>query len=195
MSKVWFTSDTHWGHANIIKYSKRPYKDVREMNDALIHNWNAVVQPTDVVWHLGDVAFMRVHELKGVLSRLNGMVCFLKGNHDRSEFDELWKDASSWIPEPAKFHVFEQCHEIKEQGQLIILCHYGMRVWNRSHRGSWNLYGHSHGSLKPDRLQVDVGVDAPFITGKPEYRPFSFDEIKRYMQKRSIAVHDHHGAM
>ena len=57
---TWFTSDLHFGHANIIEYSGRPFRDVDHMNRALIERWNALVQPADTVWVLGDVAMGRI---------------------------------------------------------------------------------------------------------------------------------------
>ncbi len=54
MSNIWFTSDTHFGHANIIRFCDRPFKDIQEMNERLIANWNAVVRPGDSVYHMGD---------------------------------------------------------------------------------------------------------------------------------------------
>jgi calcineurin-like phosphoesterase family protein len=81
--------------------------------------------------------------------------------------------------------------EVKAQRKLIVLFHYGQRVWNRSHHGSIHLYGHSHGSLPPFGLSVDVGVDSKEIT--EEYRPVSFDEVVKYMASRKSEVVDHHG--
>ncbi len=83
MSKIWFTSDTHYYHSNIIKYCNRPYKDVEEMNEALIRNFNAVVRPEDTVYHLGDFGFSHVDKLKYILSRLNGNKVLIYGNHDK----------------------------------------------------------------------------------------------------------------
>ena len=53
-SRVFFTSDTHFNHANIIRFCNRPFKDVSHMNEAIISNWNRVVGPEDIVFHLGD---------------------------------------------------------------------------------------------------------------------------------------------
>ena len=52
--KIFVTSDTHWFHNNIIKYSNRPWEDVDLMSEALIRNWNNVVGEKDIVYHLGD---------------------------------------------------------------------------------------------------------------------------------------------
>ena len=84
---VWFVSDTHFDHENIIKYCNRPFKSVDEMNNTIWQNWNRVVAPGDIVYHLGDFALgpsrnyvQRVNNLLGVL---NGRIYLIKGNHDR----------------------------------------------------------------------------------------------------------------
>jgi calcineurin-like phosphoesterase family protein len=86
-----FTSDTHFGHANIIRYSNRPFDSVPEMNEALIANWNARVAWDDTIYHLGDVAMgpWTGDEKEGldswdsILTRLNGYKILVIGNHDR----------------------------------------------------------------------------------------------------------------
>ncbi|MEM9701635.1 MAG: metallophosphoesterase, partial [Planctomycetota bacterium] len=86
--QIFFTSDTHFGHANVIKNCDRPFADVGEMDEALIANWNAVVGPKDVVYHLGDFAFRAKRKPREYLARLNGTVHLVKGNHD----EETLKD-------------------------------------------------------------------------------------------------------
>lgn len=78
-----FTSDTHFWHKNIIRYSNRPFDSVEEMNEAIIDNWNSVVGPDDTVFHLGDVALGPWSEWAGTLSRLNGYKILVVGNHER----------------------------------------------------------------------------------------------------------------
>lgn len=185
MSDTYLISDTHWGHSNIIFYSKRPYSSVEEMNESLILNWNQLVKPEDTVWHLGDFAFMKFPELKSLIWRLNGKKNLVLGNHDKMIIEnrnELSKGA---------FESIQNYAEIKINGKLIVLFHYGMRVWNKSHAGSIMAYGHSHGSLPPFGKSVDVGVDSKEITS--EYRPIHTDELIKYMDKRQGEVVDHHG--
>lgn len=184
---LWFTSDTHWGHANIIKYSNRPFDDVNQMNEALIANWNAVVSPKDTVYHLGDVAFMPYKEFKAVFRRLHGNKHIILGNHDsviESNLSDILKDKTLGI------YSVQNYLEVRSEGQKLVLFHYGMRVWNRSHHGSIHLYGHSHGSLPPHGKSVDVGVDSIEITS--EYRPVSLKEVVKYMDNREASFVDHH---
>lgn len=182
----WFISDTHFGHNNIIKYSNRPFKDVDEMNELMIKDWSTVVDPEDNVYHLGDFAFMKPQPTRQLISRLPGKKHLILGNHDRwiiENWNSLLRDDG--------FASIQYYRELKIAGKMIVLFHYGQRVWNKSHRGSIHLYGHSHGSLPPHGLSVDVGVDCKEITH--EYRPIHLDEILGYMGKREKAVVDHHG--
>lgn len=167
MNKVFFIGDTHFGHANIIKYCKRPFSSAQEMDAMLIKNWNDVVEPGDTVYHLGDFAFDR-HPEK-YLNRLNGIKHLIKGNHDKQpSIKHGWASINDY-------------REIRVEGQHIVLFHFACRVWHRSHKGSWMLYGHSHGTLPDDRtlLSIDVGVDCH------NFKPISFNQIKTIMKKKT----------
>jgi calcineurin-like phosphoesterase family protein len=182
---TFFTSDQHYGHKNICRFSDRPYKSVEEMNESLIEKHNAVVTSQDVVWYLGDFAFMPPDETKNILRRLNGQKNLILGNHDKN----FIKNGSHFIGK-GMLNAIYHYHEISVEKQPIILFHYGMRVWNKSHYGAWLLYGHSHGSLPPYGKSVDVGVDSKEITD--DYRPVAFEEVKRFMDKRDNEIIDHH---
>lgn len=185
MGNIYFTSDTHFGHKNIIKYSQRPFADIQDMDENLIKNWNAIVSDNDTIWHLGDFAFMNSVQFETLLSRLNGHINIVLGNHD----DVIIKSKLDLI-KSSKIESIQQYKEINFDHKMLVLFHYGQRVWNKSHHGSIHLYGHSHGSLPPHGLSVDVGVDCKEITS--EYRPVSLDEIFQYMSSRSISEIDHH---
>lgn len=79
---IWFTSDTHFSHKNIIDYCNRPYKNIEEMNEALVENWNECVAPNDSVFHLGDVCMGAKDTVDKYVPRLNGEVMVIQGNHD-----------------------------------------------------------------------------------------------------------------
>jgi len=182
MSDIYFTSDDHLGHANIIKYCQRPFKTVEEMDDALIENWNRKVKPGDTVYHIGDFALVRSpQEVMNYVRRLNGQIHLIHGNHDRFVKQKR--------PDNYGFAEIVTYKEIKVGEQKIVLCHYAFKTWNGSHRGSWNLHGHSHGSLPRDFTlkQLDVGVDCW------NYHPISLEEVAKEMEKHKFVPVDHHG--
>lgn len=188
-NKLYFTSDTHWGHKNIIKYSKRPYSSVPEMNEAMIRNWNDRVEPDATVYHVGDFAFMTEDEATAVAQRLNGNKILVLGNHDKSlrrykPFTSCFARVSTYeelrVPEPG----------MNRDEQLIVICHYPMMSWNQSGRGSWMLHGHCHGNLKYPFIGgkiMDVGVDPNGM------RPISYAEVKAKLDPRPVIALDHHG--
>lgn len=178
---IWFTGDTHFGHANVIKYTSRPHENVEQMDRALIVNWNSRVRPEDEIYHVGDVGLCSEKHLASVLRQLNGKKHLVYGNHDKM----IRK-----TPELQEFFVWcKDYAEVNVEKQRIILSHYAMRVWNKSHGGSWMLYGHSHGSLPEEKhmLSTDVGIDA--VEG---FCPISFKEVAARMAKREWVPVDHH---
>jgi len=187
LSKIFFCADSHFGHANILKYSKRPFSSVGDMDEALINNWNNLVKPNDTVYHLGDFAFLPYFNIKQIANRLNGTKHLILGNHDK----EIIRNKSDLLNSKT-FATIQNYYELRHNNETICLFHYGQRVWNKSHHGSIHLFGHSHGSLPPFGRSVDVGVDCKEIT--EEYRPISFDEVIDYMFKRPFEKVDHHGS-
>lgn len=182
MQEIFFTSDTHLGHTNIIKYSNRPYLDCKEMDDRIIDNINDKVFHSDILYHLGDFSFKRGYATEEYRRRIKCKnVYFIYGNHDKEirQYKEL-QNLFLWCKDFA---------EINVRGKPITLCHYSMRVWNRSHHGAWHLYGHSHGSLpdNPNSLSFDCGVDCH------NYKPLSFGEVEAIMSKKTFEPIDHHG--
>ena len=160
---TFFTADTHFSHKNIIKYCDRPFTSVEDMDKTIIDNWNKKVGPRDLVYHLGDFGMGRTQDLKNIKNKLNGRIEFVFGNHDRSSFD---------IFKPIRYML-----DIRVGNQPITLCHYAMRVWNKSHYNAWHLYGHSHG-LEGFGKSFDIGMDVRNFT------PISFDEVKKEMDTR-----------
>jgi calcineurin-like phosphoesterase family protein len=145
---VFFTADTHFGDHRVLNIGRRPFASVAEMDEALISNWNAVVQPGDTVWHVGDVA-RHPRDVPLLLARLNGTKHLVRGNND----PDGTTAAAGWSS-------LADYAEIELDGHRLVLCHYAFRSWNGQGRAALNLHGHSHGRLKPRPRQFDVGVDA-----------------------------------
>jgi calcineurin-like phosphoesterase family protein len=180
--QIFFTADTHFGHANIIKHQGRPFDGIEAHDRALVEAWNAVVGPRDLVYHLGDFSFRANAPVRQTRAKLNGQIYLILGNHD----------ALSQEDRQAFQHVADVA-EVKAGGRRIWLSHYAHRVWPRSHRGSWHLYGHSHGSLSddPNALSLDVGVDVA-AENLGDYRPFMLDEVNELMAAKNFEPVDHH---
>lgn len=161
----WFVADEHFFHKNIIKYSKRPFKNLDEMHEKMISNHNSVVNKKDIVVHGGDFSFGNKEETWKIINQLNGTHFFIQGDHDywmgmKPQYDFLWKKAIETIP--------------------IMVSHYMMKSWWRSHYNSWNLHGHHHGSMKnlTEGKQYDIGVD------NNNYYPVSFVQLKEIMKEK-----------
>lgn len=159
MTKIYITADTHWGHKNILNFNPdtRKYLDIDHMNSSMIKEWNNIVTPNDLVYHLGDVAFTNAEKATAIMNQLNGRKILIKGNHD----DKLVQDA--------KFVAcFEEIHsylEIRHNDILVCMFHFPIMDWRNAGRGSVHLHGHCHSNptgLEQYRIR-DVGMDA---TGK-----------------------------
>ena len=175
--KIYFSSDWHLGHKNVIKYDNRPFDTVESMNETIINNYNNIVNDEDDFYFLGDFSFdqKRTEEF---LSRLKGNLHFIKGNHDYRDTIDLYKQYGKYLGEQTMIKVKE--HE-------IVLNHYTMAVWNKSHHGSWHLYGHSHGNFPENNtaLRFDVGCM------NFDYKPIEFEEVKLIMSKKDFKPINH----
>jgi calcineurin-like phosphoesterase family protein len=173
MSDIYFSSDYHLGHYNIIKYCNRPFSSIAEMNERIIQNHNSIIKPKDKFYFLGDFAMSSSYSyLLTLMGRLNGEKYIIAGNHDKaSRFEQMVIDGA--------IESFSQVMPITIGKQYIWLSHYPHVSWNRSHHDSWNLHGHVHATLKPQYkpFRVDVGVDAW------DYKPVSFEQLVEYKKK------------
>lgn len=175
MSEIFFTSDQHYDHKNIIEYENRPFKSMQEMNEALIDNHNKVVKPSDRIYILGDLSFGNP---SNILDRLNGEKILILGNHDRS-----------WIKRyphlKTKFYSIHDYLLIKNGKRKIVLFHYPIMKWDMQHYHSYHLFGHIHSRdpypLGEDRnilrYSYNVGVDVN------NYTPISFEEIRSKLKE------------
>jgi calcineurin-like phosphoesterase family protein len=183
---VFFTSDQHFGHENIIKYCHRPFGSVDDMDDEMVECWNLVVKPTDTVYHLGDFTLLGKDAAASYFRRLNGTINVLRNG---------WHHDKRWLPAYPDITT-SVCHsrqgipvtiadplivlEFPEYGdgkypKPIVLCHYPIAEWDRKHYGAWHLHGHSHGNHQGEGLIWDIGVD------NTRFYPVSLERVAREM--------------
>lgn len=143
---IFFTSDTHFGHARVIEYCNRPFESLEEMNETMVWRWNERVKETDTVFHLGDFAMGQKDQLPYWRRRLSGHICLVPGNHDRSP--KVMREAGFQVMKPVEIILVDR--------QNVALSHNPATV-----RGNpWlHLHGHVHGEYKYDGRKINVGVD------------------------------------
>lgn len=138
--EYFFTSDTHFGHKNILKHANRPFKSIDHMNEEIIARWNSKVSQDDVVFHLGDFCLTSGSSIyKKFMDRLNGRIVWIQGNHDKKTIIQ------------------------------DVIIDYGGHHWHLAHKpqdcfGEYNICGHIHNQWKVNiqknnRVFVNVGVD------------------------------------
>ena len=175
MSAIWFTSDTHFSHENIIVYAKRPFHNFIHMNEKLIRNWNERVKPTDTVYFLGDFNFKsgtgrgegEPIKANQIIKQLNGNIIFIKGNHDCDSNGITSKMTAV----------------ILEVGGMNIYCTHNPIDSNNTFK--LNLCGHVHEKWKSREdtkfgqktVLINVGVDVW------NFRPVSLEEILKEYSK------------
>lgn len=201
--KLYYTSDLHLGHEAIMHHCNRPFNTVKEMDKAIMTNWNNIIKEDDIVFILGDFCWkMGSSSIAWYLDRLKGNKILILGNHDKGKFPTSKITIydgfiNTKITDPEGIDGTEKGY------QRITLCHYPMLSWYQSHRGAWQLFGHWHNVkvtestfvdrreefeikayVKEEHIfmnrlrknQYDVGVDGNNFT------PISYNEIKRIIR-------------
>lgn len=167
MVTIWYISDTHFGHANMLTFKRedgtplRDFASVEEMDELMIQRWNEVVRPQDHIWHLGDLTMLREKQIRrisrSIMARLNGHKRLILGNHDHG--DPAWY--AEW---------FEKVRGSNRVDRTLLFSHYPVHP-DSLPTGVFNIHGHMHD--KPSTLPyLNISVER---TG---YRPISLEEIK-----------------
>lgn len=179
--KLYFTSDTHFGHENILKFCKRPFSTVEEMDAELIRRWNETVPEDGIVFHLGDFCYGGTAAWNHYAKQLNGHKYLILGNHDI-------KNARNNSVQKFDYVAQQMC--IIVDGQSIILNHNPFLCYGGSYRNVWQLFGHVHSGPFSDTgldiprlkmlfpLQYDVGVD------NNDFKPISFLHVKEIIENQ-----------
>lgn len=156
--KTYITSDLHWGHKNIMRFcpvSRARFRnDLDYMNQAMVQEWNDLIDPQDTVYILGDVAFLPAAKATEYMRRLNGRKILVQGNHDRKLLQDTdFRDCF------AEIHHYL---DINYAGTKCVMFHYPIAEWDQMHRGAVHFHGHLHGGvsgLEQYRCR-DMGIDA-----------------------------------
>ena len=188
-SEVFFTSDTHFGHSNIIKYCVRPFNNTNEMDEALINNWNVKVPKDGIVYHLGDFAWGSINYWEKIREQLNGEIILIYGNHDEKYLNNE--------------HMYKLFKEVTPQKKIwidktcIYMNHYPFLCFGGSYKGldaTWQLFGHVHSNPRSEEgldhkrlvncfpTQYDVGVD------NNNFTPISLDEVSKIIANRQLLL-------
>lgn len=176
MGRKYFTSDWHLGHKRFVeKFGSRPFSSTEEMDDTIIENMFTGKRKGDMIYFLGDLYFDIASFEKMYNQIPNGVRFFwVLGNHDEKLFMKHIKQFEKIIP----------MMETKIQGNHVVLCHYPMQTWNRSHYNSWQLFGHHHigGHFEPgsERLGKQLNVNLEYH----DFKPWTEDEVVEYMEGR-----------
>lgn len=184
-NKVWFTSDLHFWHKPILRedFDNRPFKDLQDMEDGLIKNWNSVVGKEDIVIVVGDVFFCGTQKAREIMNKLNGTKILVTGNHDGSQ-QSMYNAGFDFVCEKMI---------LKIAGQEVLVSHYPYKYhWFRNwisknifrrkmprymdrrpeNRGGWLIHGHTHSKEKLKNKMIHVGCVAW------DYKPVSISTIE-----------------
>lgn len=167
---IWVISDTHFNHDNIIKYCNRPFVDAKEMNEAIVSNWNETVKDGDIVYHLGDV-YMGVHpdpkySNERLITSLKGRKRLILGNHDNGKDQVLQRT----------FQKISIWRMFVEHG--LMLSHVPIHPGSFRHKTTINVHGHTHDNIvvddfgNPDYRYLNVCVD------KTNFYPVHIDSLR-----------------
>jgi len=168
---IYFTSDLHLGHKNIIKLCNRPFASLEEMDETMVANWNQVVTNGDTVYIIGDLMFRTQQHPLDVLNRLKGKKHLILGNHDRSWLNKI--EAADF------FKSVESYTEISDGKRKLALCHYPMMSWGGTGKGSYLIHGHIHNNRDaaywPLLVSMDHALNASVEIN--HYQPVTYDQL------------------
>lgn len=163
----YYIADTHFGHANIIKFCNRPYKTVEEMDEELIFNWNNKVHHDDDVYIVGDFIYKQSVSPEVYINKLKGRKHLIMGNHDHSWLKNI--DGAKWFEDISPLKLIYDC----DAKSHIVLCHYPLMTWIKEKQGAYMVYGHIHNHtedlpfwtlIRDNAKMLNAGVDVNFFS-------------------------------
>lgn len=173
---LFFTSDHHFGHENIIKHCNRPYSSVEEMDRDLIKKWNEKIPPNGLVVHGGDLSMDLSWNIlqEKYLKKLNGRIIFqIIGNHDRKLEKWIYNNKDHNYPFGDKCLIIVKDDDFEYGRKKIVVNHFPELSWYHKEQEAWHLFGHTHNNLiHPSKNALDITIDAT------DYYPLSYPELK-----------------
>ena len=190
--QIWFTSDNHIHHRNILKHcperqnicSAKDENDVEAWDKWMIDKWNSTIGKKDIVYILGDFIFGSQESAKKVLDKLHGKKFLILGNHDKG-VDKL-ENYFEQITQQ-KLVTFKNANfDFLDEDFQVFMCHYPMVTWASKHYGVINAHGHCHGRLDDYNeastdLRVDVGIDGKLAN----FNFITLEQLYKYFKKKT----------
>lgn len=184
--REWVTSDTHFDHKNILQFepSRSHFQSVEDMNQHIITEWNKVVQPDDIVYHLGDFGMnLKYPRFKELLEQLNGFIILTQGNHDDSKTVRR-------LHEEGLITLHEVGFKMKRNKQVLWFSHYPMEIGIRPRK--WSICGHIHNLPNTYINQINGGVDSPFAQSlnKPFGQPIAMEDLLQHIENLTPQIEE-----
>lgn len=195
MANIWFTSDLHFYHKNILRHCEERIKafgipnNISEEEKVQLHDkyiiklWNKTVSKKDTIYVLGDFSFANTESTKKIISKLNGNKFLILGNHDKSS--EKLEGYFKQITQMKEIIFKKDNFNFLEEDFGVFCCHYAMITWSRKHYGVCQLMGHSHGRMDDYNeasadLRVDVGIDGKLAN----FNFISLEQLYKYFKDK-----------
>jgi calcineurin-like phosphoesterase family protein len=188
---VFFTSDFHLFHNNVLKFDNRPFADVHEMHKVLEERWNETVSEDDIVIYLGDLSFARKQDkayVDGMMWSLNGTIHYVMGNHD--DYREIVKEKRYESVQDYLEVRITHMLDGKRVETLFCCMHYPIYEWNKKHRGSWLIHGHCHMDLfnEDEKWVSDINSFSEYIPKEKLEEYKSLIKQRHYYKQRVFDV-------
>jgi calcineurin-like phosphoesterase family protein len=181
LNKLFFTSDTHFFHKQVLVHNNRPFKDLEDHDNGMIDNWNSVVPEDGNIFMAGDFAFTGdIGKIRDLIDRLNGKIWWIMGNHDFS--NKLDRSIIAQMVDGRQMDTATVLLK-EDNNQRLFISHYPHMAWPRD---CFHLFGHLHGGPNSSAtekipfhpLRYEIGVD------NNSYKPISYQQVKDIINKQ-----------
>lgn len=194
---LFFTSDLHFGHRNVLKFCNRPWEDEKQMSKGLIENWNKIVTNNDIVVSLGDFSWWDSNtEIKKLLSQLSGEKIYLvPGNHDTDKGYRELPERVELLGSVVQVWISGLWADKPNKSLEVTLCHYPLATWPHKHNGALQFFGHIHSGMNTEHSVDIVGEDLNIVKSQQVdvgcdnwgYYPVEIKNLIGYLENFKVA--------